>query len=591
MKKIILLVLTIILVPTLSAQVPNGTYVPKTDMAKQMPYAKFVFSGSKVNVYLGINGVSLGVAYEYSYTLNGNMLTMKDGAVSVEFDYNKGRDEFSLNMDAAYELLGELGAVFSSMYGKEMSSQQVSNEIKRLVPDVPVWGKEGVPYEPPIVTKQKLAKPEWLQKPPQNAESNKEYQISWKPVSNAKEYRVYITQNGKVLFDSYPTNSSIKIKMPNVTGTVYIGVIAIPTSYDLYEQSDELQATVSISLFSQDIAETCAIYSEKVNNIGIIQPQLKDDGYTAGFAYLYNTSEDGVNFALAHKPVIYNETELAVVIKGTTLDEWYGNMNIGENTERHRSFEQANKEVQQTIVTYMNDYGLNNVSINFLVTGHSRGAAVANLLAVDLNEGKFKISGMKSVVAYTFATPNNSKKTKMYDNIFNFCFEDDFVTQVPLQKWGYGKSGVTYMVSAEKLSNTNMKFKNYSESHNLSFNESATKKGLKDFEWVAPTVYNYYNTQKVLCTITIQDIAQKVYIKPYEFMKDGVAEVKVNGIHIGNPIISAILDFEASSDFLGIALFFVYGSGVTFFLQSYIDDTHKIETYYNALKFNGFNTK
>jgi len=226
MKKIVLLVLIVFFVTTLSAQVPNGTYVPKTDMAKQMPYAKFVFSGSKVNVYLGINGVSLGVAYEYSYTLNGNMLTMKDGAVSVEFTYNNAKDEISLNMDAAYELLGELGAAFSSMFGKEMSSQQVSNEIKRLVPDVPVWGKEGVPYEPP--TQSKPTTPVL-----NNAENTvcggSDYTISWKSVANVTKYNIYYEYNGDKslsMWDETINNEWTLKKVQNIDGKLTIKISA-----------------------------------------------------------------------------------------------------------------------------------------------------------------------------------------------------------------------------------------------------------------------------------------------------------------------------------------------------------------------------
>lgn len=497
MKKIFLLALTLFFVTTLPAQMLNGAYVPRNDMAKSTPYAKFVFSGNKVNLYVGINGISLGVSYEYSYALNGNVLTMKDGAVSVEFNYNKTTDEISLNMEAAYALLGELGSAFSGMFGKEMSSQQVSNEIKKLVPDVPTWAKEGT-FDP--------------NNPNQN------------------DNQVY-----------YDHNLAIK----------------------------------------------CADYSAKIyNKGGDIQQLLKLHGYTAGFAYSYNISEDGVSFALAHKPVSNNEVELVVVIKGTTGNEWFGNMNIGENTERHKSFEQANKEVQQTIIGYINDYKLNNVNINFLVTGHSRGAAVANLFAVDLNEGKFKVGGIKSVVAYTFATPNNTKKTKMYDNIFNFCFEDDFVTQVPLGKWGYGKSGINRMAVAEELSKNNTGFKSYAETHNLIFNQKATENVIKNVYQKAQTISDYYNTELFMGPF---DFPNKRPL--YGFMRNYVAQTLVDGDIIGSAAIGLILKaaLEWGNDVHEIAEFFVDVKNKC--PQQYIFDTHVIDTYFQALKSGGFKIK
>jgi hypothetical protein len=577
---------------------------------------------------------------------------MKDGAVSVEFIYNKAKDEISLNMDAAYEMLGQLGAAFSGMFGKETSSQQVSNEIKKLVPDVPVWGKEGTfdPNNPyPITTKQKLVKPTWIQEPPKNAESNKEYQISWKSVPNAKEYRVYITQNGKVLFDSYPTNSSIKIIMPNATGTVYIGVIAIPTSYDLYEQSDELQATVSISLFSKEDAETCALYSalayqetrisgkdgvvelyqsltghiptsQETNNVifniflsnyrilkekykivyfsgkredgyvkygddtpYVLKAQLEYDGYT-GITYRnYNdTIKDNISYTLAYKKINDTGIQLAVILRGTDTYEWYGNMDIG-NSERHESFEQANKGLQSAIKQYISNNGLKN--IHFLITGHSRGAAVGNLLATDLNEGR--VSENKSVVAYLFATPNCTKIFKKYDNIFNFCFEDDFVPQVPLEKWGYTKNGHTFTAVAEDLKKSKPTFYTSVEKYiSLSADRKPQLIGASkvaqvkvDVYTICPTINDYNNTEKLVADLESDGL---IFWTLHKFMKEIIAGVKLGNI---NKLYFAFGNF---GEFQKIKTFFLDGAGGMVFWHHYIDDTHNVLTYYHAIKEDGF---
>lgn len=131
-------------VTALSAQTPNGTYVPITDMAKQMQFAKFVFSGSKVKIYLGMNGISLGVANEYSYSLSGKTLSIKEGATSVEYlTYDKTSDQISYNMEASYELLGQFGAMLGSANGKQVNSKEVADAFKQLGIQPPVWGKEG----------------------------------------------------------------------------------------------------------------------------------------------------------------------------------------------------------------------------------------------------------------------------------------------------------------------------------------------------------------------------------------------------------------------------------------------------------------
>ena len=152
-KRDILIALAIFFVPSLLAQVPNGTYVPITDMAKQLQFAKFVFSGSKVKIYLGMNGISLGVANEYSYSLNGNTLSIKEGTTSVEYlTYDKTKDQIIYNMDASYSILGELASAIGNANNKKVDSKEISTALKQLGMENPVWGKEGTAYKPPSKT-------------------------------------------------------------------------------------------------------------------------------------------------------------------------------------------------------------------------------------------------------------------------------------------------------------------------------------------------------------------------------------------------------------------------------------------------------
>jgi len=71
-----------------------------------------------------------------------------------------------------------------------------------------------------------------------------------------------------------------------------------------------------------------------------------------------------------------------------------------------------------------------------LVTGHSLGAAVANLLAVGLNDDPGDLNiGSGDIYAYTFGTPNVEKDIPtpvVHDNIFNMLNERDFVTWIPV---------------------------------------------------------------------------------------------------------------------------------------------------------------
>ncbi|MGN0241440.1 MAG: hypothetical protein ACI4CS_07115, partial [Candidatus Weimeria sp.] len=67
----------------------------------------------------------------------------------------------------------------------------------------------------------------------------------------------------------------------------------------------------------------------------------------------------------------------------------------------------------------------------FWVTGHSRGVAVADIMAKRLSD----TYGKSAVYAYTFASPkvtkSREKDTSRYTNIYNYINPDDLVTTLP----------------------------------------------------------------------------------------------------------------------------------------------------------------
>lgn len=96
----------------------------------------------------------------------------------------------------------------------------------------------------------------------------------------------------------------------------------------------------------------------------------------------------------------------------------------------------------QEIITSLNNYLSDNEdSIAgepiILVTGHSLGAAVANLVANELNAG----TSSADVYAYTFATPNtvniaSGDQPEAYTNVFNILNNNDAVPHFPMDILG-----------------------------------------------------------------------------------------------------------------------------------------------------------
>ncbi len=164
--------------------------------------------------------------------------------------------------------------------------------------------------------------------------------------------------------------------------------------------------------------------------------------------------------ALAHQTVTYNGVTkqiFAVVIRGTngTVTEWSSNFSLGDrvnsdwaNEYNHYGFDVTAKRIEKEVYSYLEEHKSAS-DVVFWVMGHSRGAAIANIVAADL------IDAGNNVFAYTFATPNTTvnpyANETRYGSIFNIVNEDDFVPRLPLETWEfehYGKTAVVDMTSS-----------------------------------------------------------------------------------------------------------------------------------------------
>ena len=161
---------------------------------------------------------------------------------------------------------------------------------------------------------------------------------------------------------------------------------------------------------------------------------------------------------LGYRTVSYNgETKniIAVVVRGTngTIAEWSSNFDIGNknkfdsepdwlNVNNHKGFDIAANRIMKIISEYVVDNALDTRNCVYWITGHSRGAAIANLI------GYYYHASMKTVFTYTYASPNTTMESFVsYGTIFNIVNTDDFVPYLPMTAWGYKRFGRTVSVS------------------------------------------------------------------------------------------------------------------------------------------------
>ena len=172
---------------------------------------------------------------------------------------------------------------------------------------------------------------------------------------------------------------------------------------------------------------------------------FKTDGRASG--NIPDMQTHSVGYYFARKDIIDENGDtvplFAIIIRGSsggfTSKEWESNFVVGNGNE-HVGFNSAAVDVWSAFEYYLrNKWGLSEANDRYKlwITGHSRGAAVGNLLA-----GKyFAHKPTNDVYAYLFATPRTTKTPNQNSNIRNFVFDGDPVARVPLESWGFGRYG------------------------------------------------------------------------------------------------------------------------------------------------------
>lgn len=196
-----------------------------------------------------------------------------------------------------------------------------------------------------------------------------------------------------------------------------------------------------------------------------------------------------------------------VVIRGTAgQQEWLSNANIANTTQErqqyHEGFANSAWGIGADLKAYMEAHGLRNPATRILVTGHSRGAAVANLLGSFLDSGHYVRDEQASelvpahVYVYTFATPNSCadaamRTAKRFRNIFNIVNPEDVVPELPFRSgsWDYGSFGTTYYLpTANNLRGDTARYEHLLKKMQVPFSkltQGRTYTPLPGSEWLA----------------------------------------------------------------------------------------------------------
>lgn len=176
------------------------------------------------------------------------------------------------------------------------------------------------------------------------------------------------------------------------------------------------------------ISMCCSVYSET---------DMKRTFASFGFDGIADNSRDGIflGYGLAKKQLSNGKTLVLVVTRGTPDFpdiEWGSNIlpQFNITTGQHKGFSDAANGLYDRIGTQL---GVTNFAdVEFVITGFSRGAAAANILAGRLVDEHVPQS---MIHAYTFACPDvgvmSENKAESYHCIFNIANANDIVSWVP----------------------------------------------------------------------------------------------------------------------------------------------------------------
>ncbi|MDN5403559.1 MAG: VWA domain-containing protein [Lactococcus sp.] len=275
--------------------------------------------------------------------------------------------------------------------------------------------------------------------------------------------------------------------------------------------------------------------------------------------------DDVSDIVIGHRKLTYKGKEKEIIIlavRGTngTVKEWSSNFDVGANTSdywdqanplwtnkaNHKGFDVTKNRLKAKVDAYVKQYVTAPASDQiYYVTGHSRGAALGNLLAKDLIDS----NSSSKVFSYTFATPNNttssSAASSKYKGLFSILNTDDIVPQMPLKNWGFTNFGQNREVSVREKYKFNGKY----ESTNVG--EPVYPKGT--FKWLTGKNYNDDGgTQRTLNAFSkVASGRESLYRKEYnansEFRKKVQTGAVGSHVYVSIPFKTYVKDYIEDS--------------------------------------------
>lgn len=209
--------------------------------------------------------------------------------------------------------------------------------------------------------------------------------------------------------------------------------------------------------------------------------------------------DDTTAVVMAHKPVTTATGRVEaylLAVQGTSGQEeqWLSNFDVGDTRsyggatqaahpdwkteEHHKGFDVTAARVDRVLAEYIaaTSSSASGDAKTLLLTGHSRGAAIANILGAEyehstlagapaMTVGAYGGAGsqhkLAAVQTYTFACPAVTTGSAERSSVFNICNADDFIPAMPLESWGFKRYGTDIVLSVAASEDAALLFEHF----------------------------------------------------------------------------------------------------------------------------------
>ena len=221
------------------------------------------------------------------------------------------------------------------------------------------------------------------------------------------------------------------------------GTVPVEMDLGLYQddgKTTNMDIKWSYSMFGKsshiadnNLAIASLVLSANAYNKGRQRKTLQDLGFS-DIQFYNDTGYDDINrvenvIASTVQPINGQRTNVIVIAcRGsvTILQDWVSNI-----VQQAQGFRFAAEDIKNDLVDYIQTRHIDtSIPTKILLTGHSRGAAAANILASIIPSN---IAKKSDIFTYTFACPNTTNEADRGNYpIFNILNSGDPVTQIPV---------------------------------------------------------------------------------------------------------------------------------------------------------------